>query len=98
VVLAPSRSDDACPFAVIEALAAGVPVIASDRGGLPELAGATGTVSADDLAAWTRAVTQAWSDPRDRFERGEAALRRARERCHPDVYYEGLMRVYGGPG
>jgi glycosyltransferase involved in cell wall biosynthesis len=97
-VLAPSRSDDACPYAVVEALAAGVPVIASDRGGLPELAGATGTVSADDLAAWTRAVTQAWSDPRDRFERGEAALRRARERCHPDVYYEGLMRVYGGQG
>jgi len=97
LVLAPSRSDDACPFAVVEALAAGVPVIASDRGGLPELAGPDATVPVDDLGAWTRAVARAWEDPRDRRRRGEAALARARERCHPDVYYEGLMSVYGRP-
>ena len=98
LVLAPSRSDDACPYAVVEALAAGVPVIASDRGGLPELAGAPGTVPADDLAEWTRAVERVWSHPSGRLERGEAALARARERCHPDVYYAGLMRVYRGSG
>ncbi|HEY5317645.1 MAG TPA: glycosyltransferase family 4 protein [Solirubrobacteraceae bacterium] len=95
LVLAPSRSDDACPYAVVEALAAGVPVIASDRGGLPELAGAAGTQRAEDVAAWTHAVARAWSDPADRVARGEEALARARERCHPDVYYEGLMAVYG---
>jgi len=97
LVLAPSRSDDACPFAVVEALAAGVPVFASDRGGLPELAGADGTVPVDDLAAWTRAIARTWQDPRDRRTRGEAALARARERCHPDAYYPGLMRAYGSP-
>jgi glycosyltransferase involved in cell wall biosynthesis len=95
LVLAPSRSDDACPFAVVEALAAGLPVIASDRGGLPELAGAGATLPAEDLQAWTRAVARAWEDPADRLTRGEAALARARERCHPDAYYEGLMRIYG---
>jgi len=95
-VLAPSRSDDACPYAVVEALAAGVPVIASDRGGLPELAAATGVEPAEDLRAWTRAVSQLWSDPGDRLARGEGALALARERCHPDVYYERLMRVYAG--
>jgi glycosyltransferase involved in cell wall biosynthesis len=94
VVLAPSRSDDACPYAVVEALAAGVPVIASDRGGLPELAGATGVEPAGDLGAWTRAVARAWSDPAHRVARGEEALALARERCHPDVYYDGLVRVY----
>jgi glycosyltransferase involved in cell wall biosynthesis len=98
LVLAPSRSDDACPFAVVEALAAGVPVIASDRGGLPELAGPDATLPGDDLAAWTRAVARAWEDPGDRHRRGEAALARARERCHPDAYYDGLMRVYGRSG
>ena len=98
LVLAPSRSDDACPFAVVEALAAGVPVIASDRGGLPELAGAESTVPARDLAAWERAITQAWNNPMDRLARGEAALQRARERCDPDAYYEGLMRIYGRSG
>ena len=97
LVLAPSRSDDACPYAVVEALAAGVPVIASDRGGLPELAGTGGVEPADDLRAWTRAVARAWNDPADRLGRGEAALARARGRCHPDVYYQGLMRVYGRP-
>jgi glycosyltransferase involved in cell wall biosynthesis len=96
LVLAPSRSDDACPYAVVEALAAGVPVIASDRGGLPELAGASGVEPAEDLGAWTRAVQRAWSDPADRLARGEAALALARERCHPDVYYERIMRVYQG--
>ena len=98
LVLAPSRSDDACPFAVVEALAAGVPVIASDRGGLPELAGPDATVPVADLDAWTRAVAQAWRDPHDRRRRGEAALARARERCHPDTFYKGLMRVYRGSG
>jgi glycosyltransferase involved in cell wall biosynthesis len=96
VVLAPSRSDDACPYAVVEALAAGVPVIASDRGGLPELAAASGVEPAEDLRAWTRAVTRVWEDREDRLARGEAALELARERCHPDVYYERLMRVYQG--
>jgi glycosyltransferase involved in cell wall biosynthesis len=99
LVLAPSRSDDACPYAVVEALAAGVPVIASDRGGLPELAGPGATVPVDDLDAWTRAVARLWEHPVDRHARGEAALARARERCHPNVFYAGLMRVYGeSPG
>jgi glycosyltransferase involved in cell wall biosynthesis len=93
--LAPSRSDDACPYAVVESLAAGVPVLASDRGGLPELAGPEGTQPAEDLEAWTGAVGRAWRDPADRLARGEAALARARERCHPDVFYAGLMRAYG---
>jgi len=98
LVLAPSRSDDACPYAVVEALAAGVPVLASNRGGLPELAGAAGTLPADDVAAWTRAVARAWSDPARRLARGEAALAHARERYHPDVYYKGLMGVYRRSG
>jgi glycosyltransferase involved in cell wall biosynthesis len=95
LVLAPSRSDDACPFAVIEAMAAGVPVIASDRGGLPELAGGDATLAVDDLDGWTRAVAAAWADPSERLARGARALARARERCHPDAYYDRLMRVYG---
>jgi glycosyltransferase involved in cell wall biosynthesis len=96
LVLAPSDSDDACPYAVVEALAAGVPVIASDRGGLPELAGPGGVVAAGDVAAWTSAVAAAWSHPADRLQRGQAALAHARERCHPDVYYRSLMNIYGG--
>ncbi len=39
VALAPPRWEEPCPYSVLEALAAGVPVLASDRGGLPELVG-----------------------------------------------------------
>ena len=37
--LAPSRWDEPCPYSVIEAMAAGLPVLASERGGLPEMVG-----------------------------------------------------------
>jgi glycosyltransferase involved in cell wall biosynthesis len=96
MVLAPSRSDDACPYAVVEALAAGVPVIASDRGGLPELAGTV--EAAQDVGAWTDAVARAWREPAERLERGETALARAWERFSPDRYYEALMAIYAHPG
>jgi glycosyltransferase involved in cell wall biosynthesis len=96
MVLAPSRSDDACPYAVVEALAAGVPVIASDRGGLPELAGTV--EAAQDVGAWTHAVARAWREPAERLERGETALARAWERFSPDRYYEALMAIYAHPG
>jgi glycosyltransferase involved in cell wall biosynthesis len=95
LALAPSRSDDACPYAVVEALAAGLPVIASDRGGLPELVGAEATVPVDDLEGLTRRIAEMWNDPDARHRCGQAALARARERCHPDSFYARLMCVYG---
>ena len=48
-VVVPSRCDDACPYSVTEALADGVPVIGSTRGGLPELLVGQPTLPADDV-------------------------------------------------
>jgi glycosyltransferase involved in cell wall biosynthesis len=95
VLLAPSRSDDPCPMSVIEALADGVPVLGSTRGGLPELIGEDATLPVDDPAAWRRALSTLWSDPAARAAAGAAALARARMRHAPDAWYEALMRVYG---
>ena len=95
VVLVPSRWEEPCPYAVLDALAAGVPVLASDRGGLPELVGSEAVLAPDDASAWSRALDQLWRSPRTRRERGAGVLARAREQFSEDRYHEGLMEVYG---
>src|SRR5205807_3058215 len=96
VVLAPSRWEEPCPYSVLDALAAGVAVVASDRGGLPELVGPDNVVPADDRDGWAAAVARYWSDRELRLSEGEKALRRAKERFGEDAYYEKLIEVYGG--
>jgi glycosyltransferase involved in cell wall biosynthesis len=94
VVLAPSRSEEACPYAVLDALAAGIPVLTSDLGGLPELVGADAAIDPRDTRAWTGELRALWEDPRRRAELGAAALSRARARFSEDRYHERLMEVY----
>ncbi|MDO8209767.1 glycosyltransferase family 4 protein [Conexibacter sp. CPCC 206217] len=94
LLLAPSRSDDSCPMSVVEALADGLPVLGSDRGGLPELVGPGAVVPARDADAWTTALRTLWSDPALRATRGAESLARARDNHSPDVYYDRLMQVY----
>jgi glycosyltransferase involved in cell wall biosynthesis len=95
LLLAPSRWEEPCPYSVLEAMAAGVPVLASDRGGLPELVGAQGALPATNRDAWAAAVAELWHDPDLRARRGADALTRARTRFGADPYYEQLTRLYG---
>jgi glycosyltransferase involved in cell wall biosynthesis len=95
VLLAPSRSDDPCPMAVVEALADGLPVLGSSRGGIPELVGAGAALPVEDPAAWRAALTALWIDPAARAAAGAAALARARARHSPDAWYAGLAATYG---
>jgi glycosyltransferase involved in cell wall biosynthesis len=98
-VLVPSRCEEACPYSALDALAAGIPVLASDRGGLPELVGDGGEVlRADDQGAWSDALAKLWRDPDLRRERGEAALTRARDKFGEDRYYEALIEIYDNAG
>jgi glycosyltransferase involved in cell wall biosynthesis len=76
----PSRSE-AWGLAALEAMAHGVPVIASDVGGLPEILepGNGGwLVPANDPAALARAITVAASDPDRLRAQGHQARERAR--------------------
>jgi glycosyltransferase involved in cell wall biosynthesis len=92
----PSRWDEPCPYAAIEAMAAGVPVLASAVGALPEMVGADSVVPAGDAARWSDAMSALWNDPVLRRGRAVAALARARERFGEDRFYSGLMDVYAG--
>lgn len=94
VVLVPSRWEEPCPYSALDALAAGVPVLASARGGLPELVGPDSVLVSDRPGAWSEAVSALWTDPELRASRGRAGLQRARERFDGDRYYERLMALY----
>ncbi len=96
VVLVPSRSEEACPLTALDALASGVPVLGSDRGGVPERMATGAVLPAEDPEAWSVALSELWRDPASRRARGEQALALARELLSEDLYYERLMEVYGG--
>lgn len=94
MVLAPSRWEEPCPYSVLDALAAGVPVLASDRGGLPELVDREALLPAGDPAAWAAALRRLWREPAERQNRGEQALVDARERFSEERYLERLLELY----
>ncbi|MBV9355057.1 MAG: glycosyltransferase family 4 protein, partial [Chloroflexi bacterium] len=98
LVLAPSRCEEACPYAVLDALAAGVPVLVSDRGGMPEMVEAEAVVGAEDGEGWARALQALWGDPQHRVRLGRAGLSRARDQFGEEGYLERLLALYrGGP-
>jgi glycosyltransferase involved in cell wall biosynthesis len=96
VVLAPSRWEEPCPYSVLEAMAAGLPVLASARGGLPEMVGGGAGLSATDPAAWRAALSELWQSPQLRARRGNEAIAWARDRHGEERYYEQLTRLYDG--
>jgi glycosyltransferase involved in cell wall biosynthesis len=96
-VLAPSIWYENQPFSILEAFAAGRPVIASDLGALPELVppGERGLLAPphdiDGLAASIRSLLE---QPEAARRWGENAFRYARAEHEPDAHYERLMRIY----
>lgn len=94
--LVPSRSEEACPYAVLEAMASGLPVVGSDLGGIPELIGRESVVAAADVSAWAQALTRLWADAPARQRSGEQNLAAARARFSQDGYHAALLDVYAG--
>ncbi len=96
VVLAPSRWEEPCPYSVLDALAAGVPVLGSDLGGLPELLDRESVLPAADHSAWTEALERLWREPGRRAETGARGLARVRKQFGEDAYLDGLLTLYRG--
>jgi glycosyltransferase involved in cell wall biosynthesis len=90
----PSRWDEPCPYSVIEAMAAGLPVLVSSLGGLPEMAGADSVLPPREPERWAEAMDALWNNEQQRQERGENALERARELFAEERFYSGLVKIY----
>ncbi|MFN2240249.1 MAG: glycosyltransferase family 4 protein [Thermoanaerobaculia bacterium] len=87
---------DAFPTAVIEAMAAGKPVIASAVGGVPEIVdSATGIlVPPGDEAALAEAIGYALESPEWRQDAGRAGKRKAAAELSAAAWVERLLSVY----
>jgi len=75
----PTRAD-AVPWAVLEAMAAGLPVVASGVGSIPEMVGDTGEVVPPGDAEALAAALRRLRDPERRRQLGQAAQARVHER------------------
>ncbi len=94
LAIVPSRSAETFGMAAAEAMAAGVPVVASAIGALPELVEPEGLVDPGDATALAEAIGRRWQDTAA-AERGRA---RVRELCAPAAVAAGLAAVYGMDG
>lgn len=94
--LLPSRTES-FGLAALEALASGVPVVASDVGGLPEVVvhGETGFLAAlDDVDAMAGHVRSLLTDPATRNELGRAARADALERFQLEPMIDRYLALY----
>jgi glycosyltransferase involved in cell wall biosynthesis len=95
-VMLPTLSPENAPMAILEAADAGVPVIVSDRGGLPELARRVGgvVVPAGDDAALANAITAAWEETEHWRERARSAWRESEPLHGVDAHVRSIESVY----
>jgi len=79
---------------VLEAMASGCPVIASDRGAIPEVAGnAALLVDPLNVDGIERAIVRLWSDPGLRTELSARGMRNA-ERFHPRTIHPQMRAAW----
>ena len=89
--------EDNCPMVVLEAMAVGMPVIASRVGGVPDLItdGETGLMfNPLDTSSMRDTTDRILSDAALRIRLGDAAKREARERFHPEVIARAHLDIY----
>jgi len=92
VAVVPSRYAEILPLAALEAMAAGLPVVAARSGGLTEAVPGEGLYAPGDVAALADRLRALWRDA----AAGERALAAARALSAPDVVASGLAAVYDG--
>jgi glycosyltransferase involved in cell wall biosynthesis len=90
VALVPSRSAETFGMAAAEAMAAGVPIVASAVGGLVQLIEGEGLAPPGDVALLASTLVRLWADA----GAGERGLQRVRGLCAPSVVAVGLQRIY----
>ncbi len=82
---------------VVDAMALGVPVVASNIGGLPYIVqhGITGSlVAPGDASEFVREIARIWNDKTLCTEMGKAAQDIANRCYNQDLYFDNLISVY----
>lgn len=98
VVVVPSMWHENFPYVILQAFAAGKPVVGSDRGGIPELlgGGARGLgYPAEEPAVLAAAVQRIWADPILCERMGRAARDYVTTECGDANFMSSLMDAYG---
>jgi glycosyltransferase involved in cell wall biosynthesis len=95
LLIVPSRGDS-MPYVVIEAAAAGVPMIAANIGGIPEIFGAhpDALFAASDVAAMARGIAAALDRPDLARTRADALRARVFQHFSQDAMVEGVLAAY----
>jgi glycosyltransferase involved in cell wall biosynthesis len=95
-VVLPSEWPENAPFTVIEAAALGVPVIVSNMGGLPELAGYFDGIvyPSGDSAVLAQAIQELWSSDALAERTGRKAASEARVRFDKATHIRSLEKIY----
>jgi len=93
VLALPTRAD-AVPWVVLEAMAAGLPVVASDVGAIGELLGDSGELVQPDDPEQLAAALRRLTDPQLRGRLRARALQRVRENYDSPVQVQRLLELF----
>ncbi len=90
----PSRGPEMSPLAALEAMAAGLPVLASRIGGLPEIVGLQQTVTPGDVGRWACGMKEMWASSDQRSKLGVENLRTAHIKFNSTKFATDLLTLY----
>lgn len=97
IVVLPSLWQENAPLSLLEAMAAGVPVVASRMGGIPEIVrdGKTGVlVPPNDARELAETLRRLYRDDDRLRAYGQAARKVAEKEYNPELHYERIREVY----